>query len=200
MVPALWLVKGKRRFQGQAFPQLNKEGYEDLQSQEQTGAQLLVQIQLRQRKGSKITTKASHTKFSAVRGCGLSPNIYMTHKCWKHIPVWYILTDVTKLLISFSLSTDCCFNFHASINYIIYIPALHTHGDMLWFTVQSCGSVFPHLPKNSLVGFNKKSSGQLYRQEVEGVTFWEGERSSGKRKEGLSPRDIRGDRCDCWPG
>lgn len=66
-------MKGKRRFQGQAFPQLNKEGYEDLQSQEQTGAQLLVQIQLRQRKGSKITTKASHTKFSAVRGVAFPP-------------------------------------------------------------------------------------------------------------------------------
>lgn len=151
-------------------------------------------------KGKQNYYKSKSYQILCCEGCGLSPNFYRTHKCWKHIPVCYLLTDVTKLPISFALSTDCCFNFHASINYIIYIPALHTHGDMLWFTVQSCGSVFPHLPKNSLVGFNKKSSGQLYRQEVEGVTFWEGERSSGKRKEGLSPRDIRGDRCDCWPG
>lgn len=80
MLGVLRLVLGKRRFQGQASPQQNNEGYEDLQSQAQTGVQLLVQIQLRERGGNKITRKASHTKFSAVIGWHV-PSFYMTHKC-----------------------------------------------------------------------------------------------------------------------
>jgi hypothetical protein len=54
-----------------------------------------------------------------------------------------------------------------------------------------------------LIGFNlkKKSYGQLAGHEVEGRTFWEGERNPEKKKEErFLPRDLGGDRRDHRPG
>ena len=48
-------------------------------------------------------------------------------------------------------------------------------------------SFFTYL-RHFLIGFNKKSDGQLVGQEVEGGTSWEGERNSWKKKEGLFAR------------
>lgn len=54
-----------------------------------------------------------------------------------------------------------------------------------------------------MIGFNlkKKSYGQLAGHEVEGRTFWEGERNPEKKKEErFLPRDLGGDRRDHRPG
>lgn len=68
---------------------------------------------------------------------------------------------------------------------------------VLGYTVQSCVSVLPHIPKAFLIGFNKRSDGQLAEQKVEGRLPGREKRTLGRRiRKVLSPGNMRGDSHD----